>query len=258
MTPEPTIQSAPFVPPTTAPQSVLLDTVLNALPTSCSKQLTRLLTNWKDHFTSDELVDKSGAGKCIRLRGLQRCANMCGLVESYPELNYIERGGKAGIIQCIYHVKFNDGTHFAGAADVNQENIDDKFSKYPTAVAESRAEARALRKALGITDMMSAEEVDMPEGGTTGQKDIAPTEKAEKQQVTAIQVLLQQLNIDTLSILNEVLGTERTKQISSIDEITVAEAIQIIRVLNEKRSNMPTTPSMATGKKLDISKKKES
>ncbi len=212
-------------------------------------------TDWKAEFRPEEMVDKGDAGKCVRLRGLQRCANLCGIVESYPEITYIERNGRPGIMQCVYHVKFSDGTHFAGAADVNENNVDPKFSAYPTSVAESRAEARALRKALNITDMLAAEEVGSAEGGSTGQPDVPKNGKIEPQQVAAINAIVEQLKIPVASILNESLPAERAKSVFSLDELTVAEAITILRNLNEKRASLDTQPQVGGGKKISIDKK---
>jgi len=217
---------------------------------------TRLGTDWKAEFRPEELVEKGDAGRCVRLRGLQRCANLCGLVKSFPVMTYIEgRNGSPGIMQCVYHVIFNDGTHFAGAGDVNERNIDPKFAAYPTSVAESRAEARALRKALNITDMLAAEEVGSSEGGSTGQPETNVNGKIEPQQVAAINAIIDQLKLPIANVLNEVLPSARAKSVFSLDELTVAEAVSILRNLNEKRASLDTQPQMGNGKKINIDKK---
>lgn len=218
---------------------------------------TRSGTDWKAEFRPEEMVDKGDAGRCVRLRGLQRCANLCGLVESYPEINYIERSGKPGIMQCVYHVRFNDGTHFAGAADVNQDNIDAKFAAYPTSVAESRAEARALRKALNITDMLAAEEVGSADpGGSTGQPDTNMNGKIEAQQVAAINLLVEQLKASMVNVFKEVLTPQRANSVFALDELTAAEGVSILRYLNDKRASLDTQPPVASGKgKISIEKK---
>jgi hypothetical protein len=217
---------------------------------------SRVNTDWKAEFRPEEMVDKADAGRCVRLRGLQRCAHLCGLVESFPEMTYIEgRNGSPGIMQCVYHVRFSDGTHFAGAGDVNERNIDPKFAAYPTSVAESRAEARALRKALNITDMLAAEEVGSAEGGSTGQPETNVNGKVEPQQVAAINAIIDQLKIPVANVLNEVLPATRAKAVFSLDELTIAEAVSILRNLNEKRASLDTQPQMGTAKKISIDKK---
>ena len=221
------------------------------IPAPTQEPKTRLGTDWKAEFRPEELAEKGNAGKCVRLRGLQRCANMCGLVESYPEMNYIQRDNKSGIVQCVYHVRFNDGTHFAGAADVNDLNISDQFRAYPTSVAESRAEARALRKALNITDMLAAEEVDSSESP------VNPNGKAEKQQVAAILMLAEQVGKPILDVFTEVLGSDRSKKIYAVDDISSDEAIKLLGWLNQKRSEMPSAPAVTPTKKIELNKKKE-
>ena len=247
-----TIGPAPYVPSTTVPDFVNLPQMQFILNIA-KKQ--RLGTDWKAEFRPEEMVEKGDAGKCVRLRGLQRCANLCGIIESYPIMTYIERGGRPGIMQCIYHVKFSDGTHFAGAADVNESNIDPKFAAYPTSVAESRAEARALRKALNITDMLAAEEIGSAEGGSTGQPDINMNGKIEPQQVAAINAIIEQLKMQTSNVLNDVLAAARAKAVFSLDELTISEGVNILRYLNEKRASLDTQPPVAGPKKISIDKK---
>jgi len=46
----------------------------------------------------------------------------------------------------------------SGAADVSSVNTDSKFAVHPVATAETRAEGRALRKALRLTKVLAAEE----------------------------------------------------------------------------------------------------
>lgn len=212
---------------------------------------TRCTTDWKTQFKQDELVVGKDGNQTVRLRGLQRCAHLAGLVESFPVMSYIQVQGSHVIIQCVYHVRFNDGSHFGGAADVNNKNISDEYGKYPTAVAESRAESRALRKALGITDMLAYEEVD--QDGILGQKDLSVSDKVERQQVDAINLMLTQLKIDALTIINEVLPTKRAKEINALQDLTVGEASKILEVLNQKRADLPSTPPVSS-KKININK----
>lgn len=216
---------------------------------------SRIDTDWKAEFRPEEMVEKKEQGKCVRLRGLQRCANLCGIIESYPEMRYIERGGRPGIMQCIYHVRFNDGTHFAGSADVNEQNVDAKFAAYPSSVAESRAEARALRKALNITDMLAAEEIGTEEGGSTGQPEVSAGSKIEPQQIAAITSIIDQMKLTLSPILAEVVTSERLKNIFALEDLTVSEGINMLRVLNEKRASLDVQPQQGGSKKISIEKK---
>ena len=249
--------SASYIPSETTPcPSDGINVPAYSIPQLCFTivKKSRVGTDWKAEFRPEEMVEKP-EGKCVRLRGLQRCANLCGITESYPEIQYIERNGRPGIMQCIYHVRFSDGTHFAGAADVNEQNVEAKFAAYPTSVAESRAEARALRKALNITDMLAAEEVGSAEGGSTGQPEVNMNGKIEPQQVAAINALVEQLKIPIAGVLGEVLPPARAKSVFSLDELTTAEGISILRNLNEKRASLDTQPSVGTAKKISIDKK---
>ncbi len=251
-----TIGPAPYMPSQTVPFNPNPPNGASVPYTFAINKKNRTETDWKSEFRPEEMVDKGEAGRCVRLRGLQRCANLCGITESYPEIRYIERTGKPGIMQCIYHVRFNDGTHFAGAADVNEQNIDSKFAAYPTSVAESRAEARALRKALNITDMLAAEEVGSSEGGSIGQQETNMSGLIEPQQVAAIKSIVDQLKISVPALLSEVLTKERSNKVFAFEELTAAEGINILRNLNEKRASLDTQPPVASNsKKISIDKK---
>jgi len=192
-----------------------------------SEQNKRTATDWQASLTEEDIVINRESGKpCVLLRALQRMGREAGLVESGPTLlQYVPTGG-FGVFQCIYEVKFADGTVWRGSGDCNKNNVDGKFANYPTAVAESRAEARALKKGLGIT-MLAAEEIDF-----SAMSEITPTQKISGNIVATIETLIERQELDTLAVIESVLP-DRADSINGLNDLTVSEGQSMMSYLND-------------------------
>jgi hypothetical protein len=112
----------------------------------------------------------------------------------------------------------------SGSADVYWGNCDKAFRNHPVAVAETRAEGRALRRGLKLRKVVAAEEIaavleDDPDGNNVS--------KISSNQINFIDVLAQRLNINVLKLVN-------TLDISfdTVYNITHEDAIKVIRHLN--------------------------
>jgi hypothetical protein len=205
----------------------------------------RTSTQWQDVLTEEDMVTNRESGNpCVLLRALQRLSGEAGIIESGPILLQHVPTGDFGIFQCIYEVKFDDGTVWRGAADCNKNSISPKFASYPTAVAESRAEARALKKALGIT-MLAAEEIDLAAGA-----EVKPSSKISSNIVSAIQQLVERNDLDTLGVVEKVLP-DRADSINTLSDLTVAEGQSIMSHLN----NLPVKKKTAPKKSSRAAKK---
>lgn len=115
-------------------------------------------SNWESYVMSNFLEDELYDGSYPTLNGMRRVAlDLIGVpsfsgpvqvISNLPESSY-----------CIYKLAFMDmHIEIRAAADAHEENIFGNYKIYPTAIAESRAEARAYRKALLISTV-SAEEI---------------------------------------------------------------------------------------------------
>lgn len=189
-------------------------------------ELMRAGTDWmikmRELLPADSFVISAEGKETIRLMGLQILARRAGIVESWPELISVQTDNGV-VFQCIYHVRFSDGTRFAGAADSNRDNNNSyPFSTYPTAIAESRAEARAIRKALGIT-ILATEEIGFA----------SKSRLVDKQQVSAINMLVERKGLNIRDVLDEVLTTARAACISSVDALSEEEGAKLIKHLND-------------------------
>jgi hypothetical protein len=206
----------------------------------------RTSQQWQDVLTEEDIVTNRDSGKqCVLLRALQRLSHEAGIVESGPvTLQHVPQGS-FGVFQCIYEVKFDDGTTWRGAGDCNKQNVDGQFANYPTAVAESRAEARALKKALGIT-MLAAEEIDLSAGA-----EVKPNQKVSSNIVSAIETLVERSGLDTLAVIEKVLP-DRADSINTLSDLTVAEGQSVMAHLNDlpkKKKVAPKASSRAAKKK---------
>lgn len=203
----------------------------NIPPVATIKTYTRANTDWEKELKSDEIIENKGGGKTVPLRALRRLTRLAGLIKSYPVSmgNPTDPKGR-GMIQVIYMTEYSDGAVFGGVADVNFANTNDDFLKFPTAVAESRAEARAHIKALGI-QMLATEEIDVSEGYIG-----APTKsnaKIDSQQVTVIETMLEDKKIPAIDLISAII---KDRECFDIHDFTENEGIAAMQWLNDQKS----------------------
>lgn len=111
------------------------------------------------HMEPDEMV-----GKSPTTDGLRRvCERLYGDIESHhteildaPNVGNERRATvKVGL---SIRLQNGDNIYVEGAADVYWGNTDKPFRNHPIATAETRAEGRALRRAMRLTKLLVAEE----------------------------------------------------------------------------------------------------
>jgi len=127
--------------------------------------------------------------------------------------------------------KYKSVQIWSGAADVSKANCMEEYAKHPTATAESRAEGRALRKALGINvhtvDEVGISPVDVNDDGLISAN-----------QVSSIDMMATtRLNISVLALLSSLGISDR-----ATDELTVKEGIQVLGALQEFFNNPESIP----------------
>ena len=192
---------------------------------------------WSDYvmtkFDRSELID--GNPICA---GLRRVAElMLGtVVESGPEQVFpstdSNKPGRATVVYKVVIDWMNTGYFktFKEVADVWHGNTDDLFCAHPVATASTRAEGRALRKALKIR-ALAAEELAKKDivgivQATTA--DWNPEDTISNQQVTFINNKCKQLDIDVRKFVN--MGSTRYE---SINDVTRNTAQKMLRQLND-------------------------
>lgn len=127
----------------------------------------------------------------------------------------------------------------SGAADVYWGNCDKIYRNHPVAVAETRAEGRALRRALRLRKVVAAEELaknieDDPNGDNVN--------KISEQQINFIDVMAKRSNINVKELLLD-LSVDST----NIKNISHDTAVSIIRELSKHQQNLTEIPSKLVG-----------
>jgi hypothetical protein len=191
------------------------------------KKSELMKTDWASKLEKGEMAvfnDKT----VVLLEGLRRLAREAGLVKSGCAFSHIAIGDM-GVFQCIYTVEFDDGSIWVGAGDANAQSVSPPFDAYPTAVAESRAESRCLKKALGIA-MLSAEEVGFSNNAGF---EVKNTDKIDRSVVRAIEQKAERAGIELVQIIeNAVKDSSRAQSIFMLDQLTCEEGTNALEYLN--------------------------
>lgn len=136
-----------------------------------SKNITPSDIEWTDHVLSlladDEKI--SGNPTTDGLRRIFETALNCTVTEAKPEVVQSPDLANERRATVVYNMTYvlNDGSipeelkyrSVSAAADVYWGNCDKIFRNHPVAVAETRAEGRALRKALRLRKVVTADEI---------------------------------------------------------------------------------------------------
>lgn len=117
-----------------------------------------------------------------------------------------------------------------GAADVYWGNCDKIYRNHPVAVAETRAEGRALRKGLRLRKVVAAEELAE---NTDDHPDKDSVSKISTNQINFIDVLSKRLNINVIALIKNLAIDS-----SSIYNISHEDAIKIIRELSRLQQDV--------------------
>lgn len=126
-----------------------------------------------------------------------------------------------------------------GAADVYWGNCDKIYRNHPVAVAETRAEGRALRRALRLRKVVAAEELareieDNPDGGSVG--------KISNNQINFMDILAKRLNISLKDLL-----LDMSIDATTINSISHEDAVNILRELSKYQQNVDSIPQKLHG-----------
>ena len=199
---------------------------------------------WNDYvmslFYANELID--GNPICA---GLRRVAEdvLGSLVSSRPVQVFPSQDGNGpGRATVVFEVVFdwmNSGQFrtFADVADVWHGNTDDLFCAHPVATASTRAEGRALRKALKIR-CLAAEELakkdivsivrDSVSKGQPTTGEFSENDTISSAQINFLNNKCKQLDINVVGFIN--MGKNKY---DSIEDITKKSASSMLGVLNQ-------------------------
>ena len=126
-----------------------------------------------------------------------------------------------------------------GAADVFWGNCDKVYRNYPVAVAETRAEGRALRRALKLRKVVAAEELAKDIEDHPDQDSVT---KITNNQINFIDVMAKRLNINVTKLLE---GNELESK--NIYVLSHEDAVKVIRMLSSYQQDMSSISDSIVG-----------
>ncbi len=195
-------------------------------------------------FLDTELIDKTYPN----IAGLRRVAeNLLGsIVESGPSLVFpstsINEGGRASVVYNIVFDWMNTGykREYKACADAWEGNTDSGYNAYPLCIAETRAEARALRRALKL-QVAAAEEISMADKQRGVKEQSSAGEWQETDKISDTQIMFLNKKCSDLGIdINLYINSGNIKY-NDIKDISRAVASKMIERLNEYQTSTDTS-----------------
>ena len=213
---------------------------------------------WNDYamslFEANELID----GRPV-VAGLRRVAEMLlgDIISSGPVQVFPPSDDKSiGRATVVWQVEFSNGTSFSDVADCWEGNTDDMFCVYAVATAATRAEGRALRKALRLRTVAAEEmtkkntadiarSISQASGMETTQGEYEEQGRMTDAQGNFIDVKCRQLNINGTKFFKEIFNA------SSKRKLTKQQASDAIEKLNDFQRRESDVPESILGYKED-------
>lgn len=158
----------------------------------------------------------------------------------------IENERRATVIHSLtYVIKNDDEPEYSkyrtvsGAADVYWGNCDKVYRNHPVAVAETRAEGRALRRALKLRKVVAAEEI--AKDIDTDHLDENNLNKINNTQINFIDVFGKRLNINIIKLLKSL-----DINVENVYHMSYDDAVKSIKILSSYQQTN-TVPSDLVG-----------
>ena len=220
-----------------------MEQVVEAVPPSISSP------EWSDYviskFESDEMVDGNPT-----VDGLRRVTEVVlgQIVSTETDIAQVptkENEGRAtAVCTIVVETHFGNIRKASGSGDAWHKNTDMPYSKFPVAMAETRAEGRALRRILQLRKVVAAEELsDTLDDSIDYEKNITDN------QVNFIEVMCKPegrgLDINIAKFINQTADGEPKK--TSIRELKHSEAAKFIKLLSSYQNNADDIPVAVRG-----------
>ena len=204
---------------------------------------------WNDYvlglFDESELYD--GRPLCA---GLRRVAELLlgRIVVSRPTQVFPPtEGDTIGRATVIWEVVFEDGSIFSDVADCWEGNTDDTFCVFNTATAATRAEGRALRKALRLKTVAAEEmtkkntasivrSISQTKAMEATEGEYDDSQRMTDPQANFIDVKCKQLNLNVAEFFKEVFDINVKRK---VDKGQASSAIQKLNDFQQDKSLIP-------------------
>lgn len=208
--------------------------------------------DWNDYVMS-KFIDKELYDGNPLVHGLRRVAELVigPIVRSGPTQVFPpQRDDHHGRATVVFTVEFENGMIYSEVADCWEGNTDDMFCAYAIATASTRAEGRALRKALRIR-AVAAEEMTKKDTAKivrelSAKKEVSDggyddSSRMSDAQHNFIDVKCKQLGVNGALLFTTVFNVDNNRK------ITKKVASDIIDTLNEYQRDKTTIPEAILG-----------
>ena len=205
--------------------------------------------DWNDYvlslFDESELYD--GRPLCAGLRRVAELV-MGRIVSSRPTQVFAPQSGdEIGRATVIWEIVFEDGSLFSDVADCWEGNTDDAFCVFNTATAATRAEGRALRKALRLKTVAAEEmtkkntasivrSISQTKAMEATEGEYNDAERMTDKQENFIDVKCGQLNLNVAEFFKEVFDANVKRKITKGQ---ASDAIKILQTYQKNKSSIP-------------------
>jgi hypothetical protein len=221
------------------------------ISTTKSKKVDINSLEWNDYvlglLSDEEKID--GNPTTDGLRRIFEIALDCVITQSHsevvqaPDVNNEKRATVVHSLTFILNGLDDNPTlknrTVSGAADVYWGNCDKVYRNHPVAVAETRAEGRALRRGLRLRKVVAAEEIAQ---NIEDDIDGNSVNKISDQQMNFMDVMGKRSNINIKELLLD-LSIDST----NIKNISHDAAVGVIRELSKYQQNLNEIPSKLVG-----------
>ena len=205
--------------------------------------------DWNDYVLSlfDERELYDGRPLCS---GLRRIAELLigKIVSSRPTQIFPPTSGdEIGRATVVWEVVFEDGSLFSDVADCWEGNTDDAFCVFNTATAATRAEGRALRKALRLKTVAAEEmtkkntasitrSISQTKGMAATEGEYDDSQRMTDPQANFIDVKCKQLNLNVAEFFKEVFDVNVKR---NLNKGQASSAIQKLNDFQQDKSLIP-------------------
>lgn len=197
---------------------------------------------WQDYVMKQFQPDELAEGGAPLVHGLRRVANLLlgdiirseGHVVQPPSFLANSDTLQPAVVEYtvvfrpFHSYEYRDELTFSAVADVSRMNTEADYARFPTAMAETRAEARCLRKALRIKKAAAEEMTMMPVDESAVNGKISPS------QVNFIDILARRTNINIASFLR--IGKQKFDNIFDVPYSVAQKMVEHLSKLNNDRS----------------------
>lgn len=193
---------------------------------------SKLSPLWHDFIMTqfdESEVDNNGYPKVAGLRRVTE-RYVGNILNSTPEvISDVPGRSSVSYTITVHDAEIDAVRTFGDVADATQANVGDKaIGEHLLAVAGTRAEARALRKILGLR-VLSSEEANLVKNADGSQKDVTnETGLITPEQINYMQVMCKRNNIDLWKYVNSGSG-----KYNSIETVPYKNAQDMLRYLTK-------------------------